>query len=344
MVAGNFGNHPFFRQFWYDNYYRAYFSSTSLMILTARREGVLVAAIPMVRHRRWMAGIPIIEAQLLGGPHSHLNRLLVLQEDDQLAALMIERLLQEGIDLIYFEDLPESFPDQTWLEDFCQSNELALDIRKVRQSPFIPTVGDYEEYRRGLSKKFRQLLNNRLNRINREGGFNITVVDTEKDFAAIEPDIRLVSTDSWQGSEGSGIFSGDTNSTFYLNLLRHSLAEGYGQISVLYYEDQPAAFEYHIRHDGTEYCLKSEYSQKFDRVSPGAVLDMELVKRAFDSEVTTYDLLGFSDSYKLRWTDRLAPYYRYFIFNRSLAARAAYALYFRWGNRLRNLKSRIASF
>lgn len=336
MVAADFDGHPFLEYFWLVNYYRAYYKRAPLYILTAHRDdGTIIGGLPMILGNRRMAGIPLKEARLLAGAHSHFNRIPVTSDNGDILRSFMRRLLDEGVDLIYLEDVPIDFPDQSWMEDFCRQEKLLLETRMVRQSPFIPTTGKFEDYRKTLSTKFRGLLNNRLNRINRAGGFIIKTFDKKDDFEDLIADMQVIAAQSWQGRKNSGLFSGKSNAQFYRNLIRHSLENQYGRVFILYFNERPAAFEFHMYSGKTEYCLKSEYSQEFDKVSPGGVLDMELVKGAFASDIEIYDLLGFEDEYKLRWTKDRIPYFRYFIFGRSMAARAAHLIYYRLGNGLR---------
>jgi CelD/BcsL family acetyltransferase involved in cellulose biosynthesis len=339
MTAGLFDGHPFFSHFWFANYYRDFFAGKPLFVITVRDEGNLVGIFPGVLGRRRLAGIPLKEVRLIAGEHSHVNRILVQPGRDDVVEMMLDRLCQEGIDLVYIEDVPEASPDGSWWREYCRSRRLPLAVRQVRTSPYIPTSGDFENYRGALSKKFREVLNNRLNRINRAGGFEIKTFDERADIDRALADLEAVSAKSWQGEEGSGLFSRPDTNRFYRDLIRHAIEKGYGSVSVLYFDGRPAAFEFHIRHGATEYCLKAEYSQEFDRVSPGAVLDLELIKRAFASETQVYDLLGYADDYKLRWTKSCTRYVRYYIFNRTAAGMAAHALYFRLGDRLRRMKA-----
>jgi CelD/BcsL family acetyltransferase involved in cellulose biosynthesis len=338
LISNRFDNHPFLSHFWYVNYYRAYYPKAPLWVLTAHEDdGTLACVLPMVLGNRRVAGIPLKEARLLAGAHSHLNRILVTPEDEGILELFLRKLFDSGADLAYFEDLPDDFPDPVRLKKLVNEEKLSLEVRTVRRSPFIPTTGSFEDYRANLSKKFRELLNNRLNRINRAGGFEIRTYRRPDEFDVMMKDMRLIAVKSWQGENNSGLFSGESNDHFYNNLIRHALANGYGRVFILYFDGKPTAFEFHVYAGTTEYCLKSEYSQEFNKISPGGVLDLELVKSAFNSNIEVYDLLGFEDSYKLRWTSHRKPYRRYFIFGRSMAARTAYMLYYRFGNRLRNM-------
>jgi CelD/BcsL family acetyltransferase involved in cellulose biosynthesis len=336
FVSERFAGHPLLGHCWFANYYRAYFPGAPLYILCAYDDGgTLIAGLPLVLGKRRPTGITLKEARLLAGTHSHVNRVLVTAEGGQILSGFLDQTLGDGVDLIYLEDLPDCFPDRQWFDDYCCSRKVRLDVRSVRRSPFIPTTGSFEDYRKMLSKKFRELLNNRLNRIKKAGGFEIRTFSTPESFDQMLADMKTVAAESWQGENNSGLFSGGDNALFYTSLLQHALENGYGRVFILYFEGQPAAFEFHMYHGATEYCLKAEYSQKLTKLSPGGVLDGELVKRAFDTDISVYDLLGFEDEYKLRWTQQVTPYFRYFIFNRTAAARTAYWVHCRLAERLR---------
>jgi len=340
MNARVFEGHPFFSHFWFTNYYRDFFSGRPLFIVTVRDDaGRLIGLFPGVLGRRRLAGIPLKEARPIAGEHSHVNRIMVESGRNDVIETMLDRIREEGVDLIYIEDVPETSPDGDWWREYGRSRQLRLAKRQVRTSPFIPTSGSFDDYRKILSKKFRELLNNRLNRIDKAGGFEIRNYADRGDIDQALADLEAIAARSWQGDEGSGLFSRTDTDRFYRDLIRHAMENGYGSVPVLYFEGRPAAFEFHVRHKKTEYCLKAEYSKEFEKVSPGAVLDLELVKRAFASDTDVYDLLGYADRYKLRWTNSCTRYVRYFIFNRTAAGMVAHALYFGLGDRLRRMKT-----
>jgi CelD/BcsL family acetyltransferase involved in cellulose biosynthesis len=340
MVAEQFADHPFFCHFWFANYYRVYYPQIPLLVLTGHGANGLAGALPAIQVRRTLAGIPLRAVQLLAGDHTPMNRVLVTADHQDLLAGFMNRLIERKIDLIYLEDLPELFPNRVWIDGFCRDHRLQLEVRQIRRSPYIPIEGSFEDYRKGLTKKFREVLNNRQNKIHRAGGFEITAYAGPHAVDQAVDTMRHIASHSWQGKEGSGLFSGEKNAAFYAAFIGHALTHGYGRVFVLTLDHRPAAFEFHVFHERTEYCLKAEYSQEFAKVSPGAVLELELVRRAFDSDIKTYDLMGYADPYKVRWTEHFTPYYRYFIFNRTAAAQAAHLLYFRLGDHLRAIKGK----
>ncbi len=342
FIGDGWNNHPFLRHFWFSNYHQAFHKTDPLMILTASVDSRLVAALPMLSRHRRLGGIPLKEVRLIAGDHSHINIVPVPQDRDEILVSFLETLLSSGVDLIYLEDIKSGFPDNDWLARFCHDRKLGFEMRQVRTSLYIPTDGEFESYRLGRSKNLKQGINSRLNRIYRAGGFEIKTFSSNDDIELALSDAKEVCDQSWQGIGGTGLFSSVSNAQFYTELFRDALKNRYGTLYVLYFEKQPAAFEFHIVHEETEFCLKAAYAKKFDKVAPGAVLDIELIKKAFDSPVKKYDLLGYDDLYKRRWTDQSVSYWRYFIFNKTAAGQTARLIYFNWGDKLRKIKRRLA--
>ena len=339
MVTERLDGHPFLNHFWFVNYYKSFFSGQSLYVLTAHRGLNMIGALPLMICQRRVAGLTLKEAHLLAGEHSHVNQILVKAGDGKIIDLFFERLLQDGIDLIRIDDIPDVFATPFSICDFCRSHRLLKEIKSIKASPFIQVEGSFEEFRKKLSKKFRELLNNRLNRIKRAGSFNIRSYANPADYELLLKDMQLISSDSWQTQNSTGLFSTAESSAFYRNLLSHSFENGYGEVNILYLADKPVAFEYHIFHKATEYCLKVEFAQQFAKLSPGAVLDQELVKRAFGADTEIYDLLGYESEYKSRWTKDVRRQYRYYLYKRSsLPAVAEYFLKHRLRSTLGKIK------
>ena len=337
FVSRAFNNNPFYLHFWFDNYLTAFYpNSQPLTVLVRDESGQLIGLAPMVSSQRKMAGLSLKEARLIAGEHSHINGLLIRKDQPFLWHRIVEAILKEGVDLIYLEDLPDEFPSQRFIEDYCTRKKMFLECHSLRQSPYIPSTGTFEDYRKtALSKKFRELLNNRRNRLKKHGEYRIESITGIVDFDKTIEAMRKISVKSWQHENGTGLFTTPECEQFYTDLMRHALDNQYGQVHILYIESDPAAYEFHIIHQTTEYCLKVEYDQNYSKLSPGGVLDLELVMRAFESDIETYDLLGDASDYKLRWTKDTVPYYRYFAFGRTAAARLASMANYKIGNVLR---------
>jgi CelD/BcsL family acetyltransferase involved in cellulose biosynthesis len=335
FVESRMAGNPFCRHFWFENYRQAFFAYAALYTIVVEEQGEIEAIFPAVATRRRLGGIPLKELRLIAGDHSHVNRLLVSDSGHEQTARLLERAQRDGFDLIYLEDLPDYAPENEWIEAYCRDRRLTLVRRVIRESPYIPTTGTFDDYRKTRSKKFRELLNNRVNRMNRVGGYEIREFTRVEDLPFLIEDLKTISLESWQHKSGSGLFSRPETAHFYERLLKDSLASGYGKVTVLYFENKPAASEIHLLHGKTEYCLKAEFAEREDNLSPGGVLDLELVKRAFSSDIERYDLLGYPDRYKMRWTDKTTICYRYFLFGRSAAARLGHLVYFTIGDSLR---------
>lgn len=338
MVNCDFHAHPFLKHFWFVNYYRAYFNKLPILVFAAYENDRMIGALPMILVRKRMAGIPLRQARFIAGAHSYIKRLLIPPDKPNVLALFLEALMKEDIDLVYFESDTEFFSPASSLEDFCLHNKFNYEIWSGMSSPFITVSGSFPDFQKTLSRNLRGSINNRMNRVSRAGGYEVKAYDQPDQFDDVVRAIEEISRNSWQGQQGSGLFSNENNSSYYRNLILHSLEHGYGKAFILYLDNKPAAYEYHISHGHTEYCLKAEFSQQYNSLSPGAVLELELIKQAFASEVEIYDLLGSADAYKLKWTHNLKPYSGYYIFNRSFSAFFAHLLRFSLRKMLKRVK------
>ena len=104
-------------------------------------------------------------------------------------------------------------------------------------------------------------------------------------------------------------------------------------------DDKPVAFEYHLRYENEIYALRAEYDKRYERYSPGFVLDCKVVENCFDDGVARYHMGGADNSYKLRWTSDVEPHLALFLYSGNLLSRLL-----RWTEfRLLPLLSRLSS-
>ena len=58
--------------------------------------------------------------------------------------------------------------------------------------------------------------------------------------------------------------------------------------------------------EGDDYfTLKVGYDAGLEKLAPSKLLDREMIEYAFASRLSSFELLGDADSYKLDWTDEM---------------------------------------
>jgi CelD/BcsL family acetyltransferase involved in cellulose biosynthesis len=94
-----------------------------------------------------------------------------------------------------------------------------------------------------------------------------------------------------------------------------------GQVNLwmLQCEDLPIAFELHLVHRGVTAALRASFDESFARLSPGAYLERQIIRRLFeqpDGGVIEYNTCAGDYAYTRRWTDRVRSYRRAWCFRR----------------------------
>jgi CelD/BcsL family acetyltransferase involved in cellulose biosynthesis len=93
------------------------------------------------------------------------------------------------------------------------------------------------------------------------------------------------------------------------------------------------AFDYGIEAGGAFYIPKGGFDVEYRKLGPGQLLTYAGVKRAFETGLDTYELLGQQDEYKRQWTSDTRERLRLQAFPRRPAGSATY-LAWRYGRPL----------
>jgi CelD/BcsL family acetyltransferase involved in cellulose biosynthesis len=65
------------------------------------------------------------------------------------------------------------------------------------------------------------------------------------------------------------------------------------------------AFDFAIEEDGRHYLLKTGFDPAYRALSPGMLLRLEMIERAFALGLRSYEFLGADEPWKLDWTRSL---------------------------------------
>jgi CelD/BcsL family acetyltransferase involved in cellulose biosynthesis len=108
---------------------------------------------------------------------------------------------------------------------------------------------------------------------------------------------------------------------------RWASARGWLRLATLRLDGRAIACDYSIAFDGAWYSLKSGYDEDYRRFGPGALLLREQLRHCFEhGVVTTLELLGTEDAFKLSWTEQSCERASVHAFDRSAAGYAHWSL------------------
>lgn len=335
---------PFFRPEWVAAYLRAFAPDRRLLIFTARADGRLRAALPLVEGWRLFHGLP---ARALRSPtNAHTCRFDLAHgagEDVQAATQAIWRLLKQrrGWDVIELEDAPQGGAIETLLQAASADGYLT-GREEMSPAPYIalPEQGATPEQALAhTTAKFRQNLRRRR-RVLEESGKLRLIRTTEADPSELERFYQLEAS-GWKGREGSAIVCDSRTRRFYDEVARTAAQFGYLSLYRLDCGDRTVAMQYGLTCGERLFLLKSAYDEDWRRGAPGHVMRYEVLRDTLARGIKEYDLLMPQTETKREWATAARPHAICYIFARNLTGLALHAFKFRLKPMARRIKRRL---
>jgi len=211
-----------------------------------------------------------------------------------------------------------------WQRTFCE------------EAPFINCAGNWQDYleSRGQTRRTSwQKYERRLSRL----GAVFEVMKSWDEISPCLPEVLQIEASGWKGREGSSIVQDPATRRFYEGICNNLAQTGKLRLFLFRRNGQIIAFQLATLHAGTLTGLKASYLDEFAKESPGQALQFWITRWAFaEQDVQTYDLLGPSSEYKLRFSTGSERLETLYVFAHNLAGVIAWL---RWSAapRLRHL-------
>jgi CelD/BcsL family acetyltransferase involved in cellulose biosynthesis len=289
---------PFLLHSWLEHWWRSYGEGAALELHVARRDGRLVAALPL--YVRSHLGLSV--ASFLGGGQSALGDLLLAPgEPPALAPQLASRLRSTGIDYVDLYGLPRGSRLVAALPD-------SLDVIERVESPVLDLSEGWEAvYQAKTSSKKRNLHRRRRRQLSEFGRLETVVARTPDELLpALQEAFRLHEL-RWEGRpDGSG-FATPTGRTFHRDAMLALAEVDVPRIVLLTLDGRAIAFHYFFALEGRMYVHRLGFDPAFARHSPGLVNTLDTLEAAAAEGLRRVEYLGGAERYKLELSDGLDP-------------------------------------
>jgi CelD/BcsL family acetyltransferase involved in cellulose biosynthesis len=289
---------PFLLHAWVTEWWRHYGDGLELAVHVARRDGELVAALPLAVQRR--AGLRV--ARFTGGRLSVLPDVLLARGAEPAAAApLIERLTAGGADVVDFHGLPEG----SRIADLLGSR-LQL-IRRI-EAPVLSLEPDWDTvYKSKTNAKKRNHHKRRRRQLGELGELTVTVARELPDLEPALEEAFTLHALRWEGRpDGSG-FATPVGKRFHRAVLKRLAAIDVARIVTLRLDGRAIAFHYWFALEGCMYVHRLAFDPELSRWSPGLVNTLDAIESAADEGMTRVEYLGGGERYKLELADGLSP-------------------------------------
>jgi CelD/BcsL family acetyltransferase involved in cellulose biosynthesis len=117
-------------------------------------------------------------------------------------------------------------------------------------------------------------------------------------------DIFQISRNSWKAKIKRALTDRRSDQEFFRLLSKSVGMHEWAELWILYFGEQPAAFEYHVVYQGVTTPIRADFDLGFSRYSPGAYLEADILRSLFTSserDINEYNSAGYQHYFR-HWT------------------------------------------
>lgn len=312
---------PFVRHEWFSAWLDAFAPSAVPRVLVARgRGGEAAGMAPFLEERS--RGV----VRLLAPANDHSCRFewaLGPDASGAIAALWAHLRDRMRWSVLVLRDVPREGPTSTVLEALARADRHLTGRWESMRSPRIALGGRPAEER--ASAKFRSNLRRRWRRLSEMGAVAVKRTDGG-DVEGALAELLALEASGWKGERGSAIALDPALVRFYSRMAHDAAARGGLAIRALLLDGRPVAVHLGLVHRGTFYLPKTAYDERLGAVSPGHLLQREVLAECEARDLAGFDFLGPDMEWKRDWAPDHATHDWLYVYRPSLAGRAMHTL------------------
>jgi CelD/BcsL family acetyltransferase involved in cellulose biosynthesis len=287
---------PFLLRGWLVPWLRIYGENGAPMVLIARRDGRLVAALPM--HVRQRFGVLV--AGFAGGRHSEIADLVLAPGEDEATARAVVQQLDA--DVIHVFGLPAG----SALERAVAPERLRGAVRA--EAPVLIIDASWDElYATRLSSQRKKNHRKRLRQLQAEGSVDFRVVREAPELeGALEEAFRLHAL-RWDGRPDRSGFTTAKGKEFHRAAVRALAPDSVPVIVLVLLDGRPIAHYYYLRLGERAVAGDMAFDPAYAAFSPGWIATIHTLEVAARDGAAVFEFLGGTEEYKLLFADGDAP-------------------------------------
>jgi len=311
---------PFMSFEWITAWWDVFGNGCKLLILVVKENDEAIGILPFMLHRmrlRWfpLTTISFIASNIMGRADGIIIR---NKKEVYEAALNYLKSSPFRFDMIQLGPIPETSSTYALLSAIIKEKGIRCIVRRKDAAPYVPATTSWEEYFKTLSKKFRSELRNLDNTQKRNDSGRTMRVYTDEHIDQGIMDLVNISRNTWKYRNGTAIVCKPGETGFYRLFAHKAARRKWLYLVVLLYNSKPVAFMYNILYKNTMFILKVGYDEQYKKLSAGTMLFLHVIRKSFIDNLKKIDMLGKSESFKLRWTPLCRAHYQFCLYNSGL--------------------------
>ena len=322
--------YPFVRHEWVRRWWEAFGQGRRLHLVLVSDGDAPIALAPLMLSRGRYYGLPVRTLEFLANDHVPRFDMIVARRPAEAYRALWEHLasLENTWDVLQLQEIPSGSATLDALPRLAAADGFPVGRWPSLRSPYLPTLGSWDMYLRGLSGKQRRTIRNRMRRLTDHGPVDLEIVASREGLReALDEGLRLEDS-GWKGTQGTAILSRRDTEAFYRTLAETAADRGWLRLCFLRAGGQRVAFAYTLDYGKRRYLLKVGYDPAWSSASPQNSLHALALPQAFANGYLEYDFLGSDEDWKRRWTPHERVHEWLFVFRPALRLRLVHGLKF----------------
>lgn len=311
--------HPALHYDWFALWYALFESAQHVRIIVLRQQdGQLRAVFPGIVQERRFAGLAARCFSYAANGYSPCGSIIARTGDQEAVRAIIDaslRVIRPKPHLVLLPEVPDDSETAMVLEGGGPGGA-GLRIEHAKEVSFTSLAAGWASYCAERSSRKLSDLHKMIRKLNKIGPLEF--VDLSSPDRSGEAIDRLQRLDglTWQGQQGTGLFSTPDNERFYRRLL--SFADpGIGvRLFLATVNAQDIAYSLTLRTANVCYGLKMGYDPQYARYSPGSLTMCHFLEQAAAEGIQVVDMGPDSNREKRQWQTHCLRYRNWWLFNR----------------------------
>ncbi|MBI3805583.1 MAG: GNAT family N-acetyltransferase [Nitrospirae bacterium] len=320
---------------WFESWSKAFGSKEKLLIMILKKEGETKAIFPCCIDSSSEESPKRIGS--LTNDHTCYYDFIIEAEtrEEALAHFMgvLRRLTSHEV---FFEYIPSSGENVNSFLRLLRHHWTPFHIYSGPWAPWLELSGDWERFSSALPGRLRNTLKRCRKKAEEKGKLQFEVIRESQQLDDILDVLFEIESRSWKGKGGTAMKSDPEAERFYRELAHWAMTEGCLFLFLLKLDGVPIAGSFCLSSGKTVFLLKPGYDDSFSALSPGSLLQAEVLKYLFMlPEISVYNFLGACDRWKTEWTSTAGNVGSLKVYPRSLNGWGRYVLKYGWKDLLK---------
>lgn len=283
-------------------------------LLAARRDGRLVAALPVLRGVR--TGPP-------GNRETPLQGLVAESPGD--AGRLAAALMRGPAPVVEFCCVAREDPSHGVVSRAAAEARRTMIAAPAVTIPIVDTHGGWEAYWAGRSRNLRKNVGRVTRRAEERGDLAHQVIGDARGerLDALLDEGFAVEGSGWKDREGTSLEADRRLGAYYRDLARWAADAGELRLFFIRLDGRAIAFGLCVLTAGGLYAFKIGYDEALAQLSPGVLLIHRMVRWTFEHGVDRFDFAGHDAPYKATWATGHLHQERLTAFSRAPRGRGA---------------------